>query len=399
VFKLLQRMIFFELFRVFFLCWIALTGMFLLGGVIAEATQQGLGPAQILQIIPYVIPSTMPYTLPTTTLFATCVVYGRLAHDNEVLAVKAAGINLFQIALPALLFGGAASAATMALYCDLIPSTHWELVGARTMIFDNAEEFLYTVLRKEGQISHPALDYQINVERVEGRDLIKAVFRRKAKTGGFDFIAHGPKADISIDNDKKLIKVRMWNGTIQKGGEVDMFNEGWYELPAIEMKGLKAPVKRPTDMTWLEMAEFRSKYEDDISERQDQIAKHEAIIQLGGAPENYPEHVRNLKNEIQFLQGPLADIAKEYQMRPALALGCVCFVLVGCPVGIWFSRSDYLSSFITCFLPIILMYYPLILCGINLAKSGKMPAAPAIWPANAVVGLAGTFLLRRLMRS
>ena len=98
MFKLLQRTILIELFRVFFLCWIALTGMFMLGGVIAEATQQGLGPMQILMIVPYVIPSTMPYTLPTTTLFATCVVYGRLAHDNEVLAVKAAGINLFQIA-------------------------------------------------------------------------------------------------------------------------------------------------------------------------------------------------------------------------------------------------------------------------------------------------------------
>ena len=69
-------------------------------------------------------------------------------------------------------------------------------------------------------------------------------------------------------------------------------------------------------------------------------------------------------------------------MRPALALGCLCFVLVGCPVGIWFSRSDYLSSFITCFLPIIVVYYPLMLCGINLAKSGKMLTALAIWPAN-----------------
>ncbi|MEI7684161.1 MAG: hypothetical protein WCL32_03985, partial [Planctomycetota bacterium] len=63
-------MIFVELFRVFFMCWLGLTGMILLGGVIAEATQQGLGPKQILEIIPFLIPSTLPYTLPTTTLFA-----------------------------------------------------------------------------------------------------------------------------------------------------------------------------------------------------------------------------------------------------------------------------------------------------------------------------------------
>ena len=243
MFKLLQRTILIELFRVFFLCWIALTGMFMLGGVIAEATQQGLGPMQILMIVPYVIPSTMPYTLPTTTLFATCVVYGRLAHDNEVLAVKAAGINLFQIALPALIFGTAASAGTMANLRELIPSTHWELVGARTMIVKNAEEFLYNVLRKDGRLSHPALDYQIDVRRVEGRDLIDAVFRRRDKAGGFDIIAWDPKAEISIDNDKKLIKVRLWNGTIQNRLD-SSYTDGWNDqLPAVEMKDITAPEK------------------------------------------------------------------------------------------------------------------------------------------------------------
>ena len=66
----------------------------------------------------------------------------------------------------------------------------------------------------------------------------------------------------------------------------------------------------------------------------------------------------------------LASIDAERHMRPALALGCLCFALVGCPVGIWFSKSDYLSAFITCFLPIVIVYYPLMLCGINMARSG-----------------------------
>ena len=66
-------------------------------------------------------------------------------------------------------------------------------------------------------------------------------------------------------------------------------------------------------------------------------------------------------------------------LRPAIALGCLCFVLVGCPVGIWLSRSDYLSAFITCFLPIVFLYYPMLLCGTNFAKSGTLPTAAAIF--------------------
>ena len=86
-------------------------------------------------------------------------------------------------------------------------------------------------------------------------------------------------------------------------------------------------------------------------------------------------------------------------MRPALALGCLCFVLVGCPVGIWFSRSDYLSTFITCFLPIVVIYYPLLLCGINLGKTGKFDPIVAIWSANAVMAIIALWLFRRLLKN
>src|SRR5437763_12820639 len=96
--SLLHRMILLELAKVFLLSLLGITGLLLMAGIVAEASQQGLGPAQILQIIPLIIPSTLPYTIPATTLFATCVVYGRLAHDNEILAIKAAGVNILKVA-------------------------------------------------------------------------------------------------------------------------------------------------------------------------------------------------------------------------------------------------------------------------------------------------------------
>ena len=86
-------------------------------------------------------------------------------------------------------------------------------------------------------------------------------------------------------------------------------------------------------------------------------------------------------------------------MRPALAFGCLGFVLIGCPVGIWFSRSDYLSAFITCFLPIVFLYYPLMLCGTNYAKEGKFILAADIWAADALVALVGVILFSKLLRN
>src|SRR2546423_3694811 len=98
--------------------------MLLMAGIVAEATQHGLSPTQILAAIPLLIPSTMPYTIPTTTLFATCVVYGRLANDNEILALKSAGVHIVHVVWPAMLLGTLVSGLTFFLYLDTIPVTH-----------------------------------------------------------------------------------------------------------------------------------------------------------------------------------------------------------------------------------------------------------------------------------
>ena len=92
-------------------------------------------------------------------------------------------------------------------------------------------------------------------------------------------------------------------------------------------------------------------------------------------------------------------INAELQMRPALSAGCLFFVVIGCPIGIWFGRSDYLSAFIICFLPIVFVYYPLQLCCTNLAKDGKLNPILALWIANAAIGLWALLLFRKLLKN
>jgi len=144
--SILQRMILWELVKVFFLSLLAITGILLMAGIVAEASQQGLGPMQVLEIIPLLIPSTLPYTLPATTLFATCVVYGRLAADNEVLAIKAAGVNIMKVLWPGVLLGVVMSCATMGLYYRIIPYTHHLM---RTLFLNDVKEVMYSLLKKE----------------------------------------------------------------------------------------------------------------------------------------------------------------------------------------------------------------------------------------------------------
>src|SRR5262249_18466608 len=154
-----------ELVKVFFLSLVAITGILLMAGIVAEASQQGLGPMQVLEIIPLLIPSTLPYTLPATTLFATCVVYGRLAADSEILAIKAAGVNIMKVVWPGVFLGLVMSCVTMGLYYRVIPYTHLLM---RTLFLNDVEDPLYSILKKEKCINNPRLDFVMFVRDVQG---------------------------------------------------------------------------------------------------------------------------------------------------------------------------------------------------------------------------------------
>ena len=69
----------------------------------------------------------------------------------------------------------------------------------------------------------------------------------------------------------------------------------------------------------------------------------------------------------------------EKQMRIALACGSFFFVLLGAPVGILFAKGDFLSAFITCFVPIIVLYYPLTLLAVNLGKDDILNPTIPLW--------------------
>ena len=107
----------------------------------------------------------------------------------------------------------------------------------------------------------------------------------------------------------------------------------------------------------------------------------------------------HLSSERRIRDNQIFNIHAEWHMRAAFALGCFCFALVGCPIGIWFSKSDYLSAFITCFLPIVTIYYPLMFCLINMSRAGKIPPWLGIYNADALLLLVGLILFRRLARN
>jgi lipopolysaccharide export system permease protein len=403
--SILHRQIFFELARIFLLSLFGITGILVMAGLVAEATQQGLGPAQVIMVIPLLIPNTLPYTIPATTLFATCLVYGRLAHDNEILAIKSAGVNVLYVVWPGVVLGIIMSCVTMAMYVELIPSTFQLL---RVQVMKDVEEYMYAMLKKDGYIKQPGMIYSIFVNRVQGRRLMDPIFKRQNADGAYDMIANAKEAYLFVDtvtdekgNEQKQLRVKMFHcqvfGNDQKEDRGYFAEREWMVPLSPELGGVNKKA-RPRALTWSELGERRAELAEEVNQAAAELAQAMMKYNLSNPPDTLPQHIANLKNIIKHKSLECRCVDAEKHMRPAISFGCLFFVLVGCPVGIWFSRSDYLSAFITCFLPIVFIYYPLLLCTNNMAKDGKLPPIISLWIANGVLGLIAPYLFYQLMK-
>lgn len=388
-------MIFWELLKVFALSLIGINGIMLMGGIVAEASRNGLGFLQVLGAIPLLIPSLLPYTVPATTLFATCVVYGRLSHDNEILAIRAAGINLGLVMRPAITLGLATSLITFVLYHSLIPYTHLLL---RSMVLKDVEGLIYSYLKKDGALKQPHLNYAIFVRKVEGRKLIDAIFKIRNAHGEPEKVIRAKEAELQVDMAHRTIRVNLRNGEIWDNAGTFVFREEIYEEPLPNTLGGNYEA-RPSDLMWHQILDEQVETRKMIDDIKLELEAASANRLPKHSTEKLPEHMRNLRFKLDFYQSKLYQLNAELQLRPALAMGCLFFVLVGAPVGVWFSRSDYLSAFMSCFLPIVFLYYPLFLCGANFAKDGKFIPELCIWAADAAVGLLGLLFYWRMVRN
>jgi lipopolysaccharide export system permease protein len=391
---ILQRYVFFELLRVFFMALTAITGILVMAGIVQEASQQGLGPAQILKIIPLLVPGTLPYTIPATTLFAVSVVYGRLAHDNEITAIKAAGIPLTKVLWPGVIVGTLTSIAVLGLYQRFIPECHHEL---RNTAMNDIEELLYARLRRDLSFNEPRVNYAIWVKEVQGRRLIRATFKKRDDKGWEEIVAQAAEAELKVDLEKGVVHVQMIHGEMSKDrGETTV---------SFERENIPVPLpplgaNRRIRARELSNARIREREGQVLAEqeqlRADLAAKMQASV--GATDVERFKEVLPINTKLMFLNKELWELQTERATRPALAFGCFFYVLIGCPVAVWFHRRDYLSAFVTCFLPIILTYYPLMMFGINLGKEGRAEPNYVMWLGNGVLGVVGTVLLWRLLR-
>ncbi|HRA88749.1 MAG TPA: LptF/LptG family permease [Planctomycetaceae bacterium] len=390
--KLLQRYILSELISVFLLLVIILTVMLVFLGLFREATERGLGPVQILQIMPYVVPSMLPFTIPATLLLAVCVVYGRISGDLEVIAAKSAGISAMQLLMPAFLLGIVLAVGSFGLTNYAIP---WAVTNIERIVTQALEEIFFDVLSSQHYFSNPDESYTITVRDVENRTLLDVTIRYRRNQQQFTVQAETARIHFDLEGKQILVNLKNVSGVGSDSNVSGKMQHTELKFPLEpELGKVKA---RDLPMTTLQQGIEQAQSDQDrlVAEKNIEAAMMlltGEFAQLAGADfeSMNAEQRRATKDERRF--------RSEIHNRFSMSASCWFFAFLGGPFAMLQARRQFITSFIICFLPILVVYYPTMFLIINLCKTGSIAPWWAMWVPNIIVGTAGFFVLRKVVQ-
>ncbi|MCM8795794.1 MAG: LptF/LptG family permease [Candidatus Omnitrophica bacterium] len=362
--KILRNYLLKEFIGSLFLALGVLTFVMLLGNLIKIAElviNKGVDIFCVLKLFLLMIPYLLTYTLPIAALTATLLSLGRLSSDNEIVAIKASGINLFSLIMPLVIVGVILSLILVIFNTQVIPYAHYAWrktiteVGIKTptaalepgVFINSFERYILFIYRIEDNKL-----YNVRIYEPQGED--KPTRTILAKSGEF----------ISIP-EKKIVKLKLNDGTLdepdpQNPNHFYKLNFKTYFITLNLAQTTKGQLeKKPKDMT-----------------------------------------IEELKKEIIRLRNQGIDPAPlitQIQEKIALAFSCLVFILLGSPLAIVTHRREKSINFAIAFL-VVGLYYLILIGSEALSMQNYVNPHLAMWLANIILGGIGTALTYRLCR-
>ncbi len=393
--KALTRYITTELLKVFCLVLSALTLLVMLAVIVQEAVRQGLGVMAILRLLPFVLPDSLRFAVPGAILLVATTVYGRMSSSNEIVAIKSLGIPPLKVLAPVLWLGAALSLASVWLN-DVAVS--WGRAGVQKVVVESVEEIAYRMLRT--QRSYSSGKMAMNVRSVEGHMLMKPTLTLQQKGDRPSITITAERAELSSDTEEGTLTIRFHDAVMEGGDGKRIAWPGMYEhvvrLKDFSRRGREAIT--PSNLPLREIPASMAQTTQRIGRLRQQNATLAAFQLVTGEFDrlDQPEWHRRIDSQAET-QRRLDRLRTEPHRRWANGLSCLCFVLVGSAMSVRRRKGDFLTSFFLCFLPILLIYYPLLIFGVDRAKAGALPPQ-AVWLANVVLLVWGLWLVRKVSR-
>jgi lipopolysaccharide export system permease protein len=322
----------------------------------------------VFKILPYFVPISLVYIIPLAVLLASLFVFGRLAEDNELLAMKSSGISLGRITRPILYLTVILSIGVILINTHLIPYCHTQTRQVTISVF---EKRLFSDSRGADEIKLPdgKITYtNYNNGVFESVRLLK--FGQKREELVEELSAQQGKFEIDKDNaqlslDLNKVYITRWEKSASPGKErtAPHLVKSDRLIYKMDVSNLFAPSRRNlASLTNSELNKMLRQYKDN------------------------PTKTRQV-------------LFSKYQ-RYAGGLTPLIFALIGIPIGVLIRKGSKVAGIGISMLIVFVGYYPLTMFSNLLGvKKTIIPVLASVWLGNIIIGLAALALVYYIIKN
>jgi lipopolysaccharide export system permease protein len=315
----------------------------------------------LLQIMAFAMPNLVLYALPMSTLVGVLLAFVRLNSDNELVALRAAGVGFHQF-LPGILL--LLLVTTLFAYVNVIylmPTAN----RAFEMKLKSLGRSILPLILKEGTFINAVPKIVFFFGSVDPANLkIEGVFVQDNRQPEIQVVIVADHAQIAYPSDASQLIFKIFDGMITRVSD--------------NLKSAQAIGFRNYDLT---------------------LSMSELLGESAGFRKGKREMTLGELMEVIEKQGPEHDLSYslEFHRRLALPFSCLLLGLVGAPLGSLFRQKGRMAG-ITVGLGVFLAYYVALSAGKGLGENGLISPCLAVWLPNLLTSVGVLFLWIKIQR-
>lgn len=378
--RILKRYVLKELFGptilglIFFTFFLFINKIFRLADILMS---EGVDSLLVGKFALCLLPALLAFTIPCAVLVGVLISFGRLAADNEILAVRTSGINLMTIFWPIIIFGILVSLGMFWMNYSLLP-----ILKFKSMDYLYKIEFqLFDTLRPGrfydelgsgdtditfyygGRDPETGDMHNIHMKLVSSLEQLTGDGGGYSSGGRKETLLLAERGRIITDEQTRSIRFHLYNGSFHplakdKPSQNNILFFG-------ELERVFNPVM--------------DRMEEGVYEKKNrEMTVPELIVNIRENQDTYIKRAN--KSRVALLQcfsNPLA---------------CLAFILIGMPLAIYIRPSGKSVGFAVSF-GLLFFYYLLMKWGSSLGEVGHPLAPLAIFSPNILLGSIGCILI------
>jgi lipopolysaccharide export system permease protein len=237
--RLLSRYLLRQMVAPFLFGLAALTSLMLLSQIAKKfgaLVGKGLPWSVIAEVFALSLPFIVAMTLPMAVLLAVLYAFSHLAADNEITAMRASGISVYQILGPVLAWGVAMSVVNFVFVDQVLPETNARL---RTLLIDIGRKKPTLELREQVINEVPPSQYYLRAGRIDaatGRLKDITIYDMGGETNRR--IIYADSGRMAYSEGRTDLNLRLFDGSIHQYRPSDPlgFQLTYYRINDIRVK-------------------------------------------------------------------------------------------------------------------------------------------------------------------